>query len=69
MNNPKARQALALLMLLCPTLLWAAGGDLGQTAKQATNWVAIGMFTLFVGLTLGITKWAASQSKSRADFY
>lgn len=29
MNNPKARQALALLMLLCPTLLWAAGGDLG----------------------------------------
>ncbi|TXT31372.1 MAG: cation/acetate symporter [Rhodocyclaceae bacterium] len=27
----------------------AAGADLGQTAKQATNWTAIVMFAIFVG--------------------
>ncbi len=47
----------------------AAGADLGQTAKQATNWTAIAMFAIFVGGTLYITKWAASQTKSAADFY
>ena len=26
----------------------AAGADLGQVAKQATNWTAIGMFAAFV---------------------
>ncbi|MBK7463001.1 MAG: cation acetate symporter [Betaproteobacteria bacterium] len=47
----------------------AAGADLGQTAKQATNWTAIVMFGIFVGGTLFITKWAASQTKTAADFY
>ncbi len=47
----------------------AAGADLGQTAKQATNWTAIVMFAIFVGGTLFITKWAASQTKTAADFY
>jgi cation/acetate symporter len=36
---------------------------------QPTNWVAIGMFTLFVAATLGITRWAAARTRSRADFY
>jgi len=47
----------------------AAGADLGQTQKQATNWTAISMFAAFVLLTLGITKWAAARTKSAADFY
>ncbi|MEN9479251.1 MAG: hypothetical protein RLZZ298_646 [Pseudomonadota bacterium] len=47
----------------------AAGADLGNTAKQATNWTAIVMFAIFVGGTLFITKWAASKTKSAADFY
>ncbi len=47
----------------------AAGADLGQVDKQATNWVAIGMFGTFVVLTLFITKWAAARTKSAADFY
>ena len=47
----------------------AAGADLGQAQKQATNWTAIVMFGLFVGGTLYITKWAASKTKSAADFY
>ncbi len=47
----------------------AAGADLGQTTKQATNWTAIAMFAGFVIATLGITKWAAAKTKSAADFY
>ncbi|MDQ5945792.1 MAG: cation/acetate symporter, partial [Pseudomonadota bacterium] len=47
----------------------AAGADLGQATKQATNWTAIVMFGLFVGGTLWITKWAASKTKTAADFY
>ena len=47
----------------------AAGADLGNTTKQATNWVAIAMFAIFVAVTLGITKWAAARTKSAADFY
>ena len=47
----------------------AAGTDLGQAQKQATNWTAIAMFAVFVLLTLGITKWAAARTKSAADFY
>ena len=63
-------QLLSALLALgaCGTAL-AAGGDLGQTAKQATNWTAIIMFGLFVAGTLWITKWAASKTKSAADFY
>jgi cation/acetate symporter len=52
-----------------PTLALAAGPDAGQLAKQATNWTAIGMFVAFVVLTLGITYWAAKQSRSAAQFY
>ena len=40
-----------------------------QTEKQATNWHAIIMFCIFVALTMGITYWAASRTKSTADFY
>uniref|UniRef100_Q47IZ6 Cation/acetate symporter ActP n=1 Tax=Dechloromonas aromatica (strain RCB) TaxID=159087 RepID=Q47IZ6_DECAR len=47
----------------------AAGADLGNTTQQATNWIAISMFAVFVGGTLFITKWAASKTKSAADFY
>ncbi|WP_085316973.1 cation acetate symporter [Derxia lacustris] len=47
----------------------AAGADMGQVAKQETNWTAIGMFAVFVVATLFITKWAAAKTKSAADFY
>ena len=59
----------ALLALGASGAVLAAGGDVGQTAKQATNWTAIVMFGLFVAGTLWITKWAASKTKSAADFY
>ena len=47
----------------------AAGPELGETVKQATNWTAISMFVGFVIMTLFITKWAAAKTKSAADFY
>ena len=48
---------------------FAAGGDVGQAAKQETNWTAIIMFASFVVGTLWITKWAAAKTRSAADFY
>ncbi|MDO4681925.1 MAG: cation acetate symporter [Lautropia sp.] len=46
-----------------------AAGEVGEAAKQATNWTAIIMFVVFVCATLWITKWAAGRTKSAADFY
>ncbi len=60
---------LAMAALCGATLAVAAGADLGQATKQATNWTAIGMFGAFVVFTLFITKWAAAKTKSAADFY
>ncbi|MDO9094876.1 MAG: cation acetate symporter [Rubrivivax sp.] len=55
--------------MACATAVLAAGADLGQADKQAINWTAIGMFGAFVAFTLWVTKWAASKTKSAADFY
>ncbi len=60
---------LAAAALAGTTVAIAAGADLGQAEKQATNWTAIIMFAAFVLLTLFITKWAAAKTKSAADFY
>jgi len=59
----------ALALLLAAGAALAAGADLGQVEKQATNWVAITMFAVFVVATLFITKWAAAKTKSASDFY
>ena len=59
----------ALMALAASGAALAAGGDVGETAKQATNWTAITMFGIFVLATLWITKWAAAKTKSAADFY
>ena len=74
MSHSLLRRAPALLFVCASALLIsahaiAAGADLGQTSKQATNWVAISMFAIFVLITLFITKWASSKTRSAADFY
>jgi cation/acetate symporter len=70
MMTKLSRNGLGLVLgMLVAGAALAAGADLGQTTKQATNWVAIGMFGAFVTVTLFITKWAASKTKSAADFY
>nr|MCU0968658.1 cation acetate symporter [Rubrivivax sp.] len=66
----KARFFLTAALLGCiSAAALAAGADLGQAQKQATNWTAIAMFGIFVAFTLWITKWAAAKTKSAADFY
>jgi len=57
--------ALATGVLATPALADAAQ----VSGKSAINIEAISMFLVFVLLTLGITKWAASRTKSAADFY
>ena len=63
------RILITLAALAGVSAAFAAGADLGQAQKQATNWTAIGMFGIFVLFTLFITKWAAARTKSAADFY
>ena len=67
----KKTLSMTLVALLAVSVCGAAvagGGDVGQTAKQATNTTAIVLFALFVAGTLWITKWAASRTRSAADF-
>ena len=63
------KYALPFAALIGAGVAMAAGADLGQADKQATNWTAISMFAIFVAFTLWITKWAAAKTKSAADFY
>ncbi|MFC7433370.1 cation acetate symporter [Hydrogenophaga bisanensis] len=64
-----ARLFISLAALCVASSAIAAGADLGQAEKQATNWTAITMFGVFVAATMFITKWAAAKTKSAADFY
>ena len=66
-NSFKTKAAVASTALM--STIAQAGPDLGEAQQQATNWHAIIMFAIFVGLTLFITKWAAKQTTSTADFY
>jgi len=66
----KAKHILGgLAALMAAGVALAAGADLGQAQKQEVNVMAIVMFAIFVGATLWITKWAASKTKTAADFY
>jgi len=59
----------AAALLLLPALALAGGPLEGQTEKQALNLHAIAMFLVFVVLTMAITYWAASRTRSASDFY
>ena len=57
------------LFALLAEVAMAAPAAVGEVEKQPLNLTAIGMFFVFVMGTLGITYWAASRTKSTADFY
>ena len=63
------RKLITTLALLGLSGAVLAADAVGATEKQATNWHAIIMFCIFVAMTMGITYWAASRTKSTADFY
>ncbi|WP_339862913.1 cation/acetate symporter ActP [Paremcibacter congregatus] len=58
------------LSVLTSTAAFGAGADIsGTVEKQPLNMTAIFMFFIFVLATLGITWWAARNTKSKDDFY
>ncbi|SDI01210.1 cation/acetate symporter [Pseudomonas flavescens] len=59
----------APLLLLAAGLLASAGVFAADAAARPLNWHAIGMFLVFVAFTLGITRWAATRTRSASDFY
>jgi cation/acetate symporter len=63
------RLASAAALLAAPALALAGPALEGGTAKQPLNVHAIGMFLVFVALTMGITYWASRRTRSTADFY
>ncbi|NIB43497.1 cation/acetate symporter ActP [Pseudomaricurvus alkylphenolicus] len=54
---------------VAPGLAVAAGSVSGSVETQPLNLSAIVIFLMFVVVTLGITYWAASRTRSRSDFY
>jgi cation/acetate symporter len=66
MRTRQGCAAIALITLPVPAF---AAAVTGATVQQATNWTAIGMFSAFVALTIGITIWAARRTKTAASFY
>ncbi|MEA3331195.1 MAG: cation acetate symporter [Campylobacterota bacterium] len=58
-----------LFLILGTVAVFAGGAIEGAVEKQALNTSAIVMFVIFVGVTLGITYWAAKKTKSAKDFY
>ncbi|AXX94341.1 cation acetate symporter [Arcobacter ellisii] len=56
-------------ILILFALAMFAAGDATFEGKRDLNISAIIMFFIFIAGTLGITKWAASKTKSASDFY
>lgn len=56
-------------IILLPCLLASDLALAADDSARALNWNAIGMFLVFVLLTLGITRWAALRTRSAKDFY
>jgi len=57
-----------LLVALAVTLPMIAFAS-GSLSGSGVNKVAVSMFLVFVGITLGITYWAARRTKTSQDFY
>ncbi len=58
-----------LIALATPLLFANLAYAADAPAEQPLNWHAISMFLLFVAITLGITYWAATRTKTATDFY
>ena len=65
----KHKHLLSAALLALASASTLAADAVGVAQKQPLNLTAIGMFFVFVVATMGITYWAASRTKSTADFY
>ena len=62
------RLIVTLFVLFFPFSGFCADLSIGGE-KQPTNWIAISMFGGFVLLSLVITRWASTRTKTASDFY
>jgi len=62
------RLIVTLFVLFFPFSGFCADLSIGGE-KQPTNWIAISMFGGFVLLSLIITRWASTRTKTASDFY
>ena len=70
MTRSMPMSVLSLLFLfLIPGFALAAGPIDGVVQRQPLNPTAIGMFLVFVIITLGISYWASRRTNSSKDFY
>jgi cation/acetate symporter len=69
LNRPLLAAAAGLALPLALPALALAAEPISGEARDTLNIPAIAMFLAFVAGTLFITKWAASKTKSAADFY
>ncbi|MGL6072411.1 sodium:solute symporter family transporter, partial [Craterilacuibacter sp.] len=67
--NARLTSLTAGLLAALPALVMAGEAMTGEVEKQPLNVAAIVMFFIFVAGTLGVTYWAARQTKSASDFY
>ena len=66
------RIACLVLALICAgttPALAAGASSAGGAVKQGFNSIAVGIFVLFIAITLYITWWASRHSRSAKDFY
>jgi cation/acetate symporter len=54
---------------LAPGMALAQAANAGGAAGPSTDWTAVAMFAFFVAVTLVITYWAATHTKTAAHFY
>ena len=59
----------AATLALLPTAAFAQGAPAAAPAAAPVNWHAVMMFLMFVAITLYITYWAATHTKTATDFY
>ena len=69
-RQPTVAASIAGACVACLPLGASADAITNPVAPQAVNPIAIGMFAIFVVMSLGITVWAARRgTRSRASFY
>ncbi len=63
------KTAFSIALSLAATLVAGSACAADAAAPAPVNWHAVVMFIIFVGITLGITYWAAMRTKTATDFY
>ena len=66
---PAATTSSAAAPSATPAVASSTAAPAALPAQPPVNWHAVVMFIIFVAITLGITYWAATRTKTATDFY